>query len=1127
MFNCKKYNVTSKKSRNSKKLGLKVVSLALFASIVLSQGLLTFAVDDVKKHTDDVENIICATGDKELTAESKKWMEKNMIKTNGVSIRLNELGLKRVNEHRKSKNQKQIDTKLVKEIGDEVAAEMPGSDNISRSKSTNSSNMAVNQAANNITLPNSVDNSELKYFPPIRTQGSLGSCAAFSSTYYQMTHMAALEMDWNVKDNNDNSNKFSPKWSFNLANGNTDYGSDIVEVCKILKVHGAPFWSDFPYIPSNSNPLNYREWPTDASIWEKAINYRLDKLGYIPLIDTSTPITSPESPMLKEVKELLNNGYVLNYSTFFNSWKYTTIKDGPFAGEKAVYLMDGYQGSHGMTLVGYNDDIWIDVDNDGERDIPQEMGAFKVANSHGTSYANSGFCWVAYDALNKKSSLDPTGTNIALNPANRGSIFKDKLVWFTVKKNYTPKLVAKFTVNHPHRNEFSATLGYSSEDDSSSSIKSHSFRFSGAGPYAFDGTEVPCDASFALDFTDLYTSVDNKDGKWYLELTDTSYSVNGFGGMLKDFKLIDKQKDQVISYTGQYPPLFDRSSVEVGIEHSRDIFGISGWNILKGLSSKKYGVGVVGLDELVYVIGGTSFVKSITGTSYAYSDEVLVYDTLSNTWYNRTKLPTPLAEVQAVTSNGKIYAIDLTSSWSAPNTLYEYDPRTRLWTQNHQNLPVKKKSVMVSLNNKIYFIGGYNEYSDMIEYDPVTKQINIKENIPTPVKNFATAVANGKIYIFGGDTPDGINTCLQKVQEFDPVTNTWTQKADMLKGKHLFKAATINNNIYTFSSGSDNSSSDFNDLYPDTIEEYNPVTNSWVTKGNMFYIMKDYSLGTLNNKVYFAGGQDIERFIDLNVFASYNPSPVVNEVQGLVEAESFDSASDVLIIENCNEGGKYLDSMLNGDSMDYYVDVKESGVYTINFRVSSSFIGNKLSIIDGDKTLCTIDVPCTGGRQNWTTVTTNIALGKGPQILRVLNSGNGTCFNWMEFQLATIVSSVPGKIEAEALSNANQYYPENCSEGGLKLSWILSGDWMDYNVYVQESGIYTVAFRVARAYYSPGGLQLQRDGTVLCSIDIPNTGGDEIWTTVYANVYLKAGFQTLRVLSTGHDWNINWMEITK
>lgn len=39
----------------------------------------------------------------------------------------------------------------------------------------------------NTPLPDSVDLSESKYFPPIGNQGGLGSCATFSTAYYQLS----------------------------------------------------------------------------------------------------------------------------------------------------------------------------------------------------------------------------------------------------------------------------------------------------------------------------------------------------------------------------------------------------------------------------------------------------------------------------------------------------------------------------------------------------------------------------------------------------------------------------------------------------------------------------------------------------------------------------------------------------------------------------------------------------------------------------------------------------------------------------------------------------------------------------------------------------------------------------
>ena len=57
------------------------------------------------------------------------------------------------------------------------------------------------------SLPSSVDLSDDKWFPRIRTQVG-GSCVAWSTTYYQFTYQAAHLNDWNAKT--DDSKVFSP-----------------------------------------------------------------------------------------------------------------------------------------------------------------------------------------------------------------------------------------------------------------------------------------------------------------------------------------------------------------------------------------------------------------------------------------------------------------------------------------------------------------------------------------------------------------------------------------------------------------------------------------------------------------------------------------------------------------------------------------------------------------------------------------------------------------------------------------------------------------------------------------------------------------------------------------------------
>jgi endoglucanase len=96
--------------------------------------------------------------------------------------------------------------------------------------------------------------------------------------------------------------------------------------------------------------------------------------------------------------------------------------------------------------------------------------------------------------------------------------------------------------------------------------------------------------------------------------------------------------------------------------------------------------------------------------------------------------------------------------------------------------------------------------------------------------------------------------------------------------------------------------------------------------------------------------------------------------------------------------------------------------------------------------------------------------------------------------------------------------------GGLNVGWIDVGDWMDYKVDVTAAGSYTVSFRVATPNTGASFQLRTATGAVLATIQVPNTGGWQDWTTVSATASLAAGSQTLQLYSTSvAGWNINWM----
>ena len=81
-----------------------------------------------------------------------------------------------------------------------------------------------------------------------------------------------------------------------------------------------------------------------------------------------------------------------------------TADDDATVGKSVAYWVNGTAGYHAMTVVGYNDQIWTDINGNGVVDNG-EKGAFRIANSWGTGCKEGGFCWMAYDALKGSSAV--------------------------------------------------------------------------------------------------------------------------------------------------------------------------------------------------------------------------------------------------------------------------------------------------------------------------------------------------------------------------------------------------------------------------------------------------------------------------------------------------------------------------------------------------------------------------------------------------------------------------------------------------------------------------------------------------------------------------------------------------
>ncbi len=272
-------------------------------------------------------------------------------------------------------------------------------------------------------LPEAVDNSTSNYFPSIGQAYGYDDME-FATTYYLMTYETAKARDWDVKAGG-HSRIFSPTWTKNLShNGNASIGNAI----DILSNYGALFWDDLPYYSSS------QAWPTTAEQWREALRYRI-KSDYVHDIDSQS------------LKESLSAGKICVIETDINSWHWESIKDNTDStsddneiNKFAASYMDNTDFIFGaLVIVGYNDSIWIDRNDDNTIQL-DELGAFKVANSAGTSWKNDGFAWFAYSAINDNDN------------GHKGIIANNGALFFEAdSKDYTPLVTAEINITTSNR----------------------------------------------------------------------------------------------------------------------------------------------------------------------------------------------------------------------------------------------------------------------------------------------------------------------------------------------------------------------------------------------------------------------------------------------------------------------------------------------------------------------------------------------------------------------------------------------------------------------------------------------------------------------------------------------------
>ncbi len=368
-----------------------------------------------------------------------------------------------------------------------------------------------------VTVLNSIDLSTSDYFPEIGSQGGIGSCTAWASTYYQFTYEANKLNQIITTDNN----TYSPTWTYNLINNGVDSGSSIYSAYDVLTRQGALKLVDCPY-----NSSNYSlSWSTDTEAMIEALSTRVSHYDDLTITaNSSSKITSYVDTQLREIKQYLCAGKVLTVSVSsgggLSNWSVKNTTNG----EKAVYRASLGNSGHALTIVGYDNSIRCDVNGNGTIEA-SEQGAFKVANSWGDDWYNGGYVWVMYDALNLVSANttndwedSQTGTRTAIFARSGGSVNTFRYIDVT---HHEVNLVGLLTLTTNYR----YNMDLYTARGTTTTYPTEEYEYHNIG-VASSTNVAPYNGTLVLDYGSLDDDIENylSGNKWFVRI------LNGTGG---------------------------------------------------------------------------------------------------------------------------------------------------------------------------------------------------------------------------------------------------------------------------------------------------------------------------------------------------------------------------------------------------------------------------------------------------------------------------------------------------------------------------------------------------------------------------------------------------------------------
>lgn len=291
---------------------------------------------------------------------------------------------------------------------------------------------------------------------------------------------------------------------------------------------------------------------------------------------------------------------------------------------------------------------------------------------------------------------------------------------------------------------------------------------------------------------------------------------------------------------------------------------------------------------------------------------------------------------------------------------------------------------------------------------------------------------------------------------------------------------------------------------------------------------------TLKAVVTTTDGATFERLSQFQVTRGTKRRPyndVVVELPGTIKAEEYDEGMSGVSYNNATRN--VTTATKDGQWMEYTVDVKEEGYYTMEAEIASTKAGGMFHLSEyafGDLTFYTnfTEVPNTSSEFLNLRCPIMEPLTAGRHVFCLNIDKGGFYVKSLTFKRATTFS-LPGTVEAEDfyLSDGGKIV---ATADGYAWGNTSVGNWTEYSVNVAQAGKYsyeaTVSAAVSGSSFSMYLTDSEGNEKTLGTVSVPNTGKDiyQVKKGVIRNS-LKEGQQKLRFIVKGAGCSIDKVEL--